>query len=69
MAFGLATLATRAVANAGSIPGMASSRLLASLDRCQAMIRRSNSRQLGADGSETNLCNLRHALVLGEGGS
>ena len=43
-AFGLATLATRAVASAGPMPGMASSRLLVSLDRCQAMIRRSNSR-------------------------
>jgi len=43
-AFGSATLATRAVASAGPTPGMASSRLLVSLDRCQARIRRSNSR-------------------------
>ena len=42
--FGSATLATRAVANIGPTPGIASSRLLASLDRCQAMITRSNSR-------------------------
>src|SRR5690349_4822318 len=34
-AFGLATLATRAVANAGPTPGSASSRLLVLLDRCQ----------------------------------
>src|SRR6266567_5610145 len=38
------TLATRAVANAGPTPGISSSRLLVSLDRCQAMISRSNSR-------------------------
>jgi glycine/D-amino acid oxidase-like deaminating enzyme len=38
------TLATRAVANAGPTPGISSSRLLASLDRCQALIIRSNSR-------------------------
>src|SRR2546422_183313 len=38
------TLATRAVANAGPTPGISSSRLLVSLDRCQAMIRRSNCR-------------------------
>src|SRR6266542_3875810 len=43
-ALGSPTLATRAVANAGPTPGISSSRLLASLDRCQAMIRRSNSR-------------------------
>src|SRR3972149_2872329 len=42
--FGLGTLATRAVASAGPIPGMASSLLLGSLERCQAMIRRSNSK-------------------------
>ena len=42
-AFGSATLATRAVANAGPTPGISSSRRLASLDRCQAMIMRSNS--------------------------
>ena len=43
-AFGSAMLATRAVASTGPTPGIASSRLLASLDRCQAMIIRSNSR-------------------------
>jgi hypothetical protein len=43
-AFGSATLATKAVASAGPTPGMSSSRLLVSLDRCQAMIIRSNSR-------------------------
>ena len=43
-AFGSATLATRAVASAGPTPGISSSRLLVSLDRCQAMIWRSNSR-------------------------
>jgi hypothetical protein len=37
-AFGSATLATRAVASAGPMPGISSSRLLASLDRCQAVI-------------------------------
>ncbi len=43
-AFGSATLATRAVASTGPTPGISSSRLLVSLDRCQARIRRSNSR-------------------------
>src|SRR5215470_7654918 len=43
-ALGSPTLATRAVANARPTPGISSSRLLASWDRCQAMIRRSNSR-------------------------
>src|SRR5512132_780815 len=59
-ALGSATLATRAVASAGPTPGMSSSRLLVSLDRCQAMIRRSNSSiwafrrpQLGAKGGNT----------------
>src|SRR6476620_827389 len=42
--FGSATLATRAVASAGPTPGISSSRLLASLDRCQAMIWRSKFR-------------------------
>ena len=42
--FGSATLATKAVASIGPTPGIPSSRLLASLDRCQAMIVRSNSR-------------------------
>ena len=35
-------VATKAVANAGPTPGIASSRLLASLERCQAVIKRSN---------------------------
>src|SRR5947207_13904967 len=43
-AFGSGTLATRAVASAGPTPGIASSRLLVSLDRCQAVIIRSNSK-------------------------
>ena len=43
-ALGSAILATRAVASAGPTPGIASSRLLVALDRCQAMMRRSNSR-------------------------
>src|SRR5437867_6215902 len=70
-AFGLATLATRAVASAGPMPGMASSRLLVSLDRCQAMIRRSNSRicafqhpQLDAKGSNTASGDLGNALIV-----
>jgi hypothetical protein len=42
-AFGSAMLAARAVASAGPTRGMSSSRLLVSLDRCQAMIRRSNA--------------------------
>src|ERR1700729_2227407 len=42
--FGSATLATRAVANAGPTPGISSSRRLSSLDRCQALIIRSNCR-------------------------
>jgi hypothetical protein len=42
-AYGSAMLATRAVASAGPTPGISSSRLLVSLDRCQAMIRRSSA--------------------------
>ena len=42
--FGSATVATRAVASAGPTPGQSSSRRLVSLDRCQALIIRSNSR-------------------------
>src|SRR5262245_4138798 len=41
---GSAMLAIRAVASAGPTPGISSSRLLVSLDRCQALIIRSNSR-------------------------
>jgi hypothetical protein len=37
-------LATSAVASAGPTPGIASSRLLVALDRCQAMMRLSNYR-------------------------
>ena len=43
-AIGSATLATRAVAKTGPTPGISSSRRLVSLDRCQALIIRSNSR-------------------------
>ena len=43
-ALGSATLATKAVAKVGPTPGMSSSRRLASLDRCQALIIRSNCR-------------------------
>ena len=43
-AFGSATLPTRAVASTGPTPGIASSRLLVSFDRCQAMICRSKPR-------------------------
>ena len=43
-ALGSARLATSAVASAGPTPGIASSRLLVAFDRCQAMMRRSNSR-------------------------
>src|SRR5271155_509666 len=42
-ALGSAMLATKAVANTGPTPGISSSRLLVSFDRCQAMIRRSNA--------------------------
>src|SRR5262249_48813567 len=42
-ALGSAMLATRAVANAGPTPGIASSRLLVSFDRCQAMMRPSKA--------------------------
>src|SRR5262249_52154846 len=38
-----ATLATSAVASAGPTPGIASNLLLVALDRCQALMRRSNS--------------------------
>ena len=41
---GSATVATRAMASTGPMPGALSSRLLVSLDRCQALIIRSNSR-------------------------
>ena len=43
-AFGSATLATSAVASAGPTPGMASSRLLSSFDRCHSTSRRSRMR-------------------------
>src|SRR5258707_4587971 len=42
-ALGSATLATRQVASAGPTPGIASSVLLVSFDRCQAMMQRSNA--------------------------
>jgi NADPH:quinone reductase-like Zn-dependent oxidoreductase len=40
----LATVATMAVARTGPTPGQSSNRLLVSLDRCQTLIMRSNSR-------------------------
>jgi hypothetical protein len=43
-AFGSAMVAARAVANTGPMPGQSSSRKLISLDRCQALIMRSNSK-------------------------
>src|SRR4029434_9061883 len=43
-ALGSAMLATRDVASTGPTPGIASSRLLVSCDRCQVTIIRSNSR-------------------------
>ena len=42
-AFGSATVATTAVASTGPTPGASSSLMLVSLDRCQALISRSNS--------------------------
>ena len=52
------------------MPGISSSRLLVSLERCQAMIMRSNSKtlllkptQLGAERGDTGAGKLRHALV------
>src|SRR6516162_9001107 len=69
-AFGSAMLATRAVASAGPTPGISSSRRLVSLERCQAMIRRSNSKilafqglQLGAESGNTCPCNLGQSFV------
>ena len=69
-AFGSATLATRAVASAGPTPGISSSRLLVSLDRCQALIIRSNSRICAlstrswcAERGETRARNLGHPFV------
>src|SRR5215203_6059251 len=41
--FGSATVATTAVASTGPTPGASSSLILISLDRCQAVISRSNS--------------------------
>src|SRR5476651_1156821 len=40
--FGSATAATKAVASTGPTPGVSSSLMLISLDRCQALISRSN---------------------------
>src|SRR6266700_1859326 len=67
------TLATRAVANAGPTPGISSSRLLVSLDRCQAMISRSNSRiwvfstRRWAPRATRHARNLGYAFVTGIG--
>ena len=41
---GSATAATKAVASTGPTPGASSSLMLISLDRCQALVSRSNSR-------------------------
>src|SRR6266404_2783134 len=69
-AFGSGTLATRAVASAGPTPGIASSRLLVSLDRCQTVIIRVELQdlrlehsQLGAESGKTRARNLRHPFV------
>src|SRR5262249_39674385 len=68
---GSAMLATSAVARAGPTPGISSSRLLVSQDRCQAPIRRSNSRicafnpmELLAKRRQTGTGNLWNLLVL-----
>ena len=62
-ALGSAMLATRAVARAGPTPGISSSRRLVSLERCQAVIIRSNSRigafsirELGTQRDDTSTC-------------
>ena len=67
-AFGSATLATRAVASAGQCRNGTQRRLVA-LDRCQAKIRRSNSRispqgpQLDAEGGDTGPGEIGNPLV------
>src|SRR5712671_6236899 len=75
-ALGSPMLATRAVANAGPTPGMASSRLLVSFDRCQAMMRRSKARiwgfegqQLSAKSSNAGPCYLGGPSVTAIGGN
>ena len=65
-AFGSATLATRAVASAGPTPGISSSRLLASLDRCQAMIWRSKLR-ICTSSSSTSSTSGRRASIRRQG--
>src|SRR5205807_10516254 len=67
-AFGSGTLATRAVASAGPTPGIASSRLLVSLDRCgdhtvELQDLRLEHSQLGAESGKTRARNLRHPFV------
>src|ERR1700738_3292516 len=70
-AFGSATLATSAVASAGPTPGSSSSRWLTWLDRCQAMIRRSEfqyprleHRQLGAKRRNTGTRDIGQPVVV-----
>ncbi len=64
---GIGNAATSAVASAGPTPGIASSRLLVAFDRCQAMMRRSNSRiqcpQFTAESSKTRAALEAGALV------
>src|ERR1022692_4042294 len=66
--FGSATAATKAVASTGPTPGASSSLMLISLDRCQALISRSNSRicpaQLSSECQETRTSYLRNSLVV-----
>src|SRR6516165_3786 len=69
-AFGSAMLPISAVASAGPTPGSSSSRLLTWLDRCQAMIRRSNSSprlehlQLGAKRRNTDTRDIGQPFVV-----
>src|ERR1700712_2644833 len=68
--FGSATVATKAVASTGPTPGASSRLMLISLDRCQALISRSNSQdllldppQLSPECRETRTSYLRNSLV------
>src|SRR5262245_40777174 len=61
---------TSAVASAGPTPGIASSRLLVAFDRCQAMMRLSNSRILGlqcpqltAESSKARACHFQEPPI------
>src|SRR6266702_3531433 len=71
-ALGSPTLAIRAVANAGPTPGISSSRLLVSLDRCQGHDQPVELQdlgfqhpQVGAESDETRPRNLGYAFVTG----